>query len=82
MIDNITIRDISSRMKQDLQSVEEVIAALGGRNRVAELTCRASLSAVPMWKSRKRFPANTFTVLKSALQDLGLSAPNDLWGMR
>ena len=68
-------------MNQNLTTVEEVIAALGGQKRVAELTSRASPSAVPMWKNRRRFPAKTFTVLQSALQDLGLSAPNDLWGM-
>lgn len=66
-------------MKQSLETVEDVVTALGGPKRVAELTSRAS--AVPMWKVRKRFPARTFTVLQSALQDLGLSAPNDLWGM-
>jgi hypothetical protein len=69
-------------MKNNLETVEDVIAALGGQKRVAELTCRASVSAVPMWKIRKRFPAKTFTVLQGALRDLGLSAPNDLWGMQ
>jgi hypothetical protein len=66
-------------MKQDLETVEDVVAALGGPKRVHELTSR--VSAVPMWKVRKRFPARTFTVLQGALHDLGLSAPNDLWGM-
>jgi hypothetical protein len=68
-------------MKSNLETVDDVIAALGGPKRVKELTCRESPSAVPMWKNRKRFPAKTFTTLQSALRDLGLSAPNDLWGM-
>jgi hypothetical protein len=66
-------------MKRNLETVEDVIAALGGPKRVAALTARAT--AVPMWKNRKRFPAKTFTILQAALRDMGLSAPNGLWGM-
>lgn len=69
-------------MTKHLETVEEVIAELGGPQAVAELTEKKSQSAVPMWKNRKRFPANTFTTLQTALQARGLSAPNNLWGMR
>jgi len=68
-------------MIKRLQTVEEVIAELGGPKAVSELTDRKSASAVPMWKIRKRFPTTTFTILQAALQERGLSAPNDLWGM-
>jgi hypothetical protein len=68
-------------MTKRLQTVEEVIAELGGPQAVAELTEKKSISAVPTWKYRKRFPAKTFTILQAALQRRGLSAPNDLWGM-
>lgn len=64
-----------------LETVDAVITALGGPKKVQELTSRESPSAVPMWKVRKRFPANTFTVMTGALQPLGFSAPNRLWGM-
>jgi hypothetical protein len=68
-------------MRKRLQTVEEVIAELGGTDAVKALTHRASPSAVPTWKYRKRFPTTTFTILQAALNERGLTAPNDLWGM-
>jgi len=68
-------------MSKQLHTVDEVISELGGFDAVRELTNRASASAVPMWKNRKRFPAKTYTVLKSALQQRGVDAPDELWGM-
>ena len=68
-------------MIKRLQTVEEVITELGGFQAVAEMTGKESISAVPTWKWRKRFPAKTFTILQAALQQRGLSAPNELWGM-
>jgi hypothetical protein len=68
-------------MVKQLHTVEEVISELGGPDSVKELTRRASPSAVPTWKWRKKFPATTYAVMRSALQERGLSAPNDLWGM-
>jgi hypothetical protein len=68
-------------MIKRLQTVEEVIAELGGPKAVGQLTERKSASAVPMWKNRKRFPPKTYTILQAALKERGLSAPNDLWGM-
>jgi hypothetical protein len=69
-------------MMKQLSTVDEVISELGGHDAVRELTRRSSLSAVPMWKNRRRFPATTYTILKSALAERGLSAPDDLWGMQ
>jgi len=68
-------------MTKQLSTIDEVIEELGGFKAVAELTNKASASAVPMWKSRKRFPAKTYTVMKSALNAIGATAPDDLWGM-
>lgn len=68
-------------MVKQLTTVEEVISELGGFAAVRALTKRASASAVPMWKSRKRFPTTTYTVMKTALQKRGVSAPDKLWGM-
>lgn len=67
-------------MVKQLTTVEEVISELGA-DVVKELTKRDSASAVPMWKNRKRFPATTYTILKTALQERGMSAPDALWGM-
>lgn len=67
-------------MVKQLNTVEEVISELGA-DVVKELTKRDSASAVPMWKNRKRFPATTYTILKTALQERGMSAPDTLWGM-
>lgn len=66
---------------QTVETVEDVIAKLGGPEAVADLTKRESTSAVPMWKTRKKFPLQTFTTIQAALQARGLTAPNSLWGM-
>jgi hypothetical protein len=68
-------------MTKQLHTVEEVISELGGFDAVKELTNREGASVVPMWKHRRKFPPNTYTVLKSALQERGVSAPDELWGM-
>lgn len=61
-----------------LNSVPEVIDALGGMPAVADLTGRKS-NVVWNWKDRKAFPANTYTVLKAALRAKGVDAPDALW---
>lgn len=68
-------------MSKELRTVEQVIETLGGHKAVAELANCSSPSVVPMWKSRKKFPSWTYTVILPALQAKGLSAPNKLWGM-
>lgn len=65
---------------RQLSSTEEVIAALGGKQAVMTLTGR-SWSAVWNWENRKSFPANTYAVLKPALESTGATAPDSLWGM-
>lgn len=68
-------------MPKQLTTIEQVIAELGGPAAVAELTCRTSLSAVPMWKLRQTFPSNTYVVMKAALKAKGADAPDSLWNM-
>ena len=63
-----------------LPTIEKVIEELGGVKAVAELTRRASPSAVPNWKTRK-FPPNTYAVMKAALHAKGADAPDSLWNM-
>lgn len=67
-------------MKRPLRTTAQVIAALGGKHAVADLTGR-SWSAVWNWEDRKAFPPNTYAILKGALQAEGLVAPDSLWGM-
>lgn len=69
-------------MVKHLETVDEVIAELGGTKAVAELTNRRKdSSAVLMWKNRRRFPTNTFTLLQPELERRNAIAPNKLWGM-
>lgn len=70
-----------SVMAKELSSVDEVISELGGAEAVRALTKAKGASVVPMWKTREQFPAKTYTILKPALEERGLTAPNSLWGM-
>jgi hypothetical protein len=64
-----------------LDTVDAVIAALGGVEAVQRLTKRQADSAVPMWKHREKFPPYTYKILQSALLERHLTAPDHLWGM-
>lgn len=68
-------------MSRRFLTVEDVISELGGFDAVKALTGRKSSSAVPMWKLRRKFPPNTYTVMIAALQAKGATAPASLWGM-
>lgn len=67
---------------RQLQSVEDVISELGGFDSVKELTKRDGTFTVPMWKHRKKFPPDTYLVMKAALDAKGAEAPAELWGMK
>lgn len=69
-------------MTEHLETIEAVIEKLDGPKAVAELTNRTgSPSVVWNWIDRQRFPSNTFTIIKPALEQRGFTAPNHLWGM-
>jgi hypothetical protein len=68
-------------MIRKLHSVQEVIDELGGYDAVKSLTNRSSQSVIPTWKWRKKFPPNTFAVMRAALLARGAIAPASLWGM-
>ena len=57
----------------------DVIAALGGPARVAQL-CETTSRAVYNWK--RKFPANTYVALQTELRKDKLEAPDSLWTMR
>ena len=65
----------------NMPSVPLVIDALGGNQAVAELT-HTTGKVVSHWRSTRKFPANSYTILKDKLHEMGLSAPDELWAMR
>jgi hypothetical protein len=64
-----------------LNTVDDVIDALGGTEAVRQITKYRKPSAVPMWKHRKKLPPSTYKVLQEALRERGMTAPHHLWGM-
>jgi hypothetical protein len=62
-----------------LRTVRDVIAALGGTSRVAELT-GTRYTAAHNWHG-DGFPARTYVVLMRELEARGLTADPELWGM-
>ena len=64
-----------------MNSVSEVIDALGGNSAVARLTSSRP-NAVSNWRASGRFPANTYLILKDILAQQGHAAPDRLWAMR
>lgn len=67
--------------RQELTSADSVFDALGGVGGVMEIT-GARYKTVHMWKSAKSFPSDTYVLMTSALEQRGLTAVPDLWGMR
>ena len=64
---------------RSLETVSEVIDALGGPKRTGQIVGRSPQSACN-WKNRaKRFPADTFPALNEALAERGYTAPSSLW---
>jgi hypothetical protein len=67
-------------MPEPLHTANAVVVALGGTRAVAELTGRSD-PAVSNWRKADSFPANTYLLLKAALEAKGVTAPDTLWGM-
>lgn len=68
-------------MLEILETTEQVIDALGGNGKVAELTL-SKPNAVSNWRGFATFPSNTYVALTAALRTAGKSAPPSLWGMK
>ena len=67
---------------QELHTVEQIIAALGGQRAVRSLLGgNLKYNVVWNWCERKAFPPNTYKALKAALNAQGIDAPASLWGM-
>jgi hypothetical protein len=67
-------------MTRALQTVDEVIDALGG---TVETSRKAGVSPsqVSGWRVTKRLGAKTFLVLSQELDAQGYTAPPELWGI-
>jgi hypothetical protein len=64
-----------------LATARKVFGALGGVPSVARLT-KSKLKSVYYWHTSGRFPASTCLVMTWALDQLGYSAPGELWRQR
>lgn len=63
-----------------LRTVQEVVAVLGGNERVAA-TLDTTNNAVSNWRARGAFPAHTYLALQALLKRRGYRAPGSLWAM-
>lgn len=63
-----------------LETVDDVITALGGNRHVAILTT-SKPSAISMWRKAESFPPRTYGIMIDALDEVGKVAPRSLWRM-
>lgn len=63
-----------------LETTDQVVKAVGGPAKAAEITGR-KYSAAWNWTKRDFFPANTYLSLRAALREKGKTAPASLWRM-
>jgi len=68
-------------MQHQLQTVDEVVDALGGIKATATLV-GAKYTAAHNRRTHKRSPAKFYLVLLDGFASRGLDAPASLWGMR
>jgi len=64
-----------------LTSTAQVIDAFGGNKKFAEVALTTP-QAVNNWRRDKAFPANTYLIIREALDVAGLSVPDSLFMMR
>jgi hypothetical protein len=68
-------------MATQLETVGEVVDALGGTGAVADMVNNTD-AAVSNWRSAGRFPANTYILIRGELKKIGRRAPDSLWSMK
>lgn len=66
---------------QTLDTLDEVITALGGTDGLFDLL-GAKPSTISMWKKAGNFPSNSYVVMTDALRQKGKTAPDLLWKMK
>ena len=64
-----------------IDSVDDVIEALGGPAKVAAL-CGVGASAVSNWRSRDRISQGSFMIVTAALADLGETVSPSVFGFK
>jgi hypothetical protein len=64
-----------------LRTTSEVIDALGGNQALSDMTS-TSVNGVYNWRAVGQFPADTYLLLKDALDKIDMNAPDHLWPMR
>lgn len=67
-------------MTKVLETTAQVIEAVGGPAKAAEITGR-KYSAAWNWTKADTFPPNTYLLLTAALGEKGFTAPASLWRM-
>lgn len=65
----------------ELSSVNDIVEALGGTKKVAELIGRTD-PAISNWRKLGCFPASTYLVIKGELEKKNKTAPDSLWSMK
>jgi hypothetical protein len=61
--------------------IRDLIEKLGGYEVVSALT-GTKTESTRAWPRCKKFPAKTYRVLREALQQRGIYAPDSLWGQK
>lgn len=64
-----------------LQTTDDVVETLGGTKELAK-ALGVGITAVINWRTRKRFPADTYFAIRDELKARGRVAPEHLWRMR
>jgi len=68
--------------RKNLETFDDVVAALGGLAAVGLLCDDQDVAAVCNWKRRRsRFPTKYYKRMIAKLDEQGASAPDHLWGM-
>jgi hypothetical protein len=71
----------TGRRKQQLKTMAEVIACLGGDAALRELT-NSHQNNITNWKNAQcKFPAKFYLVMTQALEERGHRADPELWGI-
>lgn len=77
-VDESTFREYVASM---LDSIDDVVGALGGPSKVAEL-CGVRTSAVSNWSKRGRISRGSFMIVRDALASLGKEASPSVFGFK
>jgi hypothetical protein len=65
---------------RQLKTFDEVVEALGGKRKVAELLDQNTAAVCNWQRRRSRFPTKYYKVMAKALKKQRASAPDELWG--